>query len=144
MNKPELPNTADVLEQAAGSALPSSYQQLSKHFSTGWGGRVLCSHCFVHWGQRRGSVKCSSEEQSRSQQKRGIPCCLPSLPMSECCLLIRFFFFKLLDWSPCSCPGCSFLLCRSCMDPAVLCLAPCSPGQQPLALIASLFMREFT
>lgn len=34
-------------------------------------------------GQRRASVKCSSEEQSRSQQKRGIPCCLPSLWVSD-------------------------------------------------------------
>lgn len=77
MNKPELPNMVDVLEQMSGSAVPGSYQQLSKHFAKE-GGHVCYGPCFIDWGQRRGSVKCSSEEQSRSQQKRGIPSSLPS------------------------------------------------------------------
>lgn len=57
MNKPELPNTADVLEQTSGSAVPGLYQQLSKHFAMG-AGDVCCSHCSTDWGQRRESVKC--------------------------------------------------------------------------------------
>lgn len=61
----------------SGSAVPSSYKQLAKHFAMG-GGHVCCSHCFIDWGQRRRSVKCSSEEQPRTQQKEGIPTSLPS------------------------------------------------------------------
>lgn len=72
------------------------HQQLSEHFSAGWGGHACCSRCFVHWGQRRGSVKCS-----RSQQKRGYSL-LPALSVSvrKCCVLIRFCFLSCWTGAP--------------------------------------------